>query len=453
MASLWLATAASALAFGALQSAAFDNSRQDNVAVYWGQNSYGATNSDQANWQQTLSHYCEDDSIDAIPLAFVNVFFGTGDVPSLDFANICNAVDDAVFPGTALADCSFLAADIQTCQSKGKIITLSLGGATGAASFSSDEQASAFGDTIWNLFLGGTSDTRPFGAAVLDGIDLDIEGGGTTYFASFVNRIRELSQGASKKYYVTGAPQCQFPDAYMSTVLNAVDFDAVYVQFYNNFCGVINYNNTNAWNFDQWDNWAKTTSTNPDVKIYIGAPASSTAGGGYVDLATLSSIALETRSKYTSFGGIMLWDASQAYANNRFDQGIKNAIRQNGNGGTTSAPITVSTTSASTTTLSISTPSTVTTTTSSAAATTTASAGSCASVSSWVANVAYNGGDQVVYNGHLWTANWWTFGSTPGARSATGRTMECARALRAGGCPGLSLLQSLVGLDGEREMR
>ena len=211
---------------------------------YWGQNSYGATHTDQANWQQTLSHYCQvcrfplplattipnaehisntqDDTIDAIPLAFVNVFSGTGGAPSLDFANICNAVDDTVFPGTALADCSFLASDIQTCQSRGKIVTLSLGGATGAASFSSEAQATAFGDTIWNMFLGGTSDTRPFGAAVLDGIDLDIEGGGTTYFASFVNRIRELSQGASKQYYVTGAPQCPYPDAYMSTCVCVV---------------------------------------------------------------------------------------------------------------------------------------------------------------------------------------------------------------------------------------
>lgn len=48
-------------------------------------------------------------------------------------------------------------------------MTLSLGGATGAASFSSAAQAKVFGDTIWNLFLGGTSDIRPFGDAVLDG--------------------------------------------------------------------------------------------------------------------------------------------------------------------------------------------------------------------------------------------------------------------------------------------
>lgn len=62
------------------------------------------------------------------------------------------------------------------------------------------------------------------------------------------------------------------------------------------------------------DTWAKQTSPNKDVKIYIGAPASSTAAGsGYVDATTLGNIALETRQNYSSFGGIMLWDASQAH--------------------------------------------------------------------------------------------------------------------------------------------
>lgn len=46
---------------------------------------------------------------------------------------------------------------------------MSLGGATGSGSFTSDAQGSAFADTIWNLFLGGSSSTRPFGDAVLDG--------------------------------------------------------------------------------------------------------------------------------------------------------------------------------------------------------------------------------------------------------------------------------------------
>ena len=72
-------------------------------------------------------------------------------------------------PGTALAKCQFLATDIKTCQAKGKIVTISLGGASASGSFSSDAQAVAFADTIWNTFLGGSSSTRPFGDAVLDG--------------------------------------------------------------------------------------------------------------------------------------------------------------------------------------------------------------------------------------------------------------------------------------------
>lgn len=62
-----------------------------------------------------------------------------------------------------------MASDIQTCQSKGKVVTLSLGGGGASVGFQSDSQAEAYADTIWNDFLGGSSSTRPFGSAVLDG--------------------------------------------------------------------------------------------------------------------------------------------------------------------------------------------------------------------------------------------------------------------------------------------
>lgn len=80
------------------------------------------------------------------------------------------------------------------------------------------------------------------------------------------------------------------------------------------------YSNAADWNFGTWDDWAKTKSPNPDVKIYIGAPASTTAAnpGSYVDVDTLGKLAIETRTQYSSFGGIMLWDASVAYSEYRF---------------------------------------------------------------------------------------------------------------------------------------
>ncbi|KAG5646714.1 hypothetical protein DXG03_002396 [Asterophora parasitica] len=326
-------------------ASAFANSRYDNVAVYWGQNSYGASHTDIAHSQKRLSYYCNDDAVDVFPVAFLTTFFGPGGLPSINLANICNPTDNTIFPGTNLADCSFLATDISTCQSKGKIITLSLGGATGAVGFQSDAQATAFAQTIWDLFLGGKSATRPFGNAVLDGVDLDIEGGSNAYYATFVNKIRSLANGARKKYYVTAAPQCVYPDAALGAVLNAASFDAIYDSTITNVAS-----SHTTFNFGIWDHWARTVSPNKNAKVYIGAPASSTAaGGGYQPISTLSNIARDMRKKFPSFGGVMLWDESQAWANDRYDLAIKNALVAAGGTGFTFPACTAPKWSASTT--------------------------------------------------------------------------------------------------------
>ncbi|EIN13628.1 glycoside hydrolase family 18 protein, partial [Punctularia strigosozonata HHB-11173 SS5] len=354
---------------------------------YWGQNSYGAANAaDTANFQKSLAFYCQDNSIDVFPIAFLTSFFSTGNLPSINLANTCNSVNgNTTFPGTNLLDCSGLASDIKTCQAKGKIITLSLGGATGSVGFTGDDQATDFAETIWNLFLGGSSSTRPFGDAVLDGVDLDIEGGSSTGYAAFVTKIRSLASGASKPYYVSAAPQarlnfitcCPYPDASLGSVLNAADFDMVYVQFYNNVCGLQNFNLAQDWDFGIWDNWARTISPNKNVKIFVGAPASSSAAGtGYQAIGTLSNIAVQMRKSFPSFGGVMLWDASQAYANSRYDAAIKSALTAAGGTGFTFP---------------------------------------ACSAPAFVSGTNYQGGSQVSFNGgHLWTAKWWTENDTPG---------------------------------------
>lgn len=362
MHSVFTLSACLLLALGSLPRAiaAFDMTKNNNLAVYWGQ--------DGANGQQPLSHYCQDDTIDTIPLAFLYQFTAEGGMPAIDFANTCSSSGDSVFEGTSLAKCNSMAEDIKTCQQAGKIVTLSLGGATGIVGFSSDSEAQTFADTIWNLFLGGDSPVRPFGDAILDGVDLDIESGSPAHYAAFVNRIRsnagedtsdaakaktrrslsrmvkrkakhgpspsKNSTGAdptsgNKKYYITAAPQCPYPDANIGAALNEAHFDAVYVQFYNNYCG-LNYKS--EFNFATWDKWAKTQSANPDVKVYIGAPASPEAADeGYVSASTLAKYVADAQSKYDSFGGVMLWDADTAYNNNRFDQAAKNALMASSN--------------------------------------------------------------------------------------------------------------------------
>ncbi|KAF5377576.1 hypothetical protein D9615_005149 [Tricholomella constricta] len=270
-----------------------------------------------------MSFYCDDDTIDVIPMAFLYIFRGKGGLPLIDFSNICGLGSGRKFAGSDLTDCSFLESDIRKCQAKGKIVTISLGGATSEVGFSSEAQAEAFGQLLWDMFLGGKGSIRPLGNVALDGIDLDIEKGSSAHYAAMVNKIRSLAKGASKRYYITAAPQCPFPDVYISSALNNAFFDAVYVQFYNNYCGTA----MSEFNFDTWDKWARTQSPNRNIKVYLGAPGSSkAAGNGYVDIQTLSRIAKDAQDRYPSFGGVMLWDADVAYMNNRYDRAIKDTL-------------------------------------------------------------------------------------------------------------------------------
>jgi len=115
-----------------------------------------------------------------------------------------------------------------------------------------------------------------------------------------------------------------FPDGYLGpgagTAFQTTWFDYVWVQFYNNYCGL---DSPSEFNFNSWANWASTISINPNVKIFIGAPASSTAAGsGYVSIATLQSYSTTVMNQYRNYGGIMLWDASAAQLNNNFGNQI-----------------------------------------------------------------------------------------------------------------------------------
>ncbi|KAJ2631474.1 Chitinase 2 [Coemansia sp. RSA 1290] len=285
-----------ALAAFATYASAFDVNSNANYASYYGQNS--------AKNQKSLGEYCRDAIEDVIILAFMNGF------PNilLNFASAC----ETTFEGSTLLSCPTMAKDIQYCQLQGKAVILSMGGASGAYGFTSDSEATSFADTMWNTFFKGSTDQRPFGDAVLDGVDLDIEGGGSTGYPAFIKQLRtHYASDSSKSYYITSAPQCPFPDAYLGPTLDNAWFDMVYVQFYNNYCGLNAY--PNAFNFGDWDNWAKTKSVNKDVKIYIGAPGSpSAASSGYVDGAALKAIYDDISSNYSSLGGIMTWDISQS---------------------------------------------------------------------------------------------------------------------------------------------
>ncbi|KAK9375521.1 uncharacterized protein V1513DRAFT_442231 [Lipomyces chichibuensis] len=290
----------------------FDTSSNTNMVMYWGQNSYG-----QVGSQLDLASYCQDSTNDIIVIAFLSIFFDSSSgLPEVNFAGSC---DGGYFDGTNLLQCPQIAEDIVACQANGKKVFLSLGGASGSYGFDSESQAETFAATLWELFGGGSSSTRPFGDAVVDGFDLDIEGGSSAGYAAFVTAMRSYyADYPDKDMYISCAPQCPIPDSFLNDAMVNSYFDFYFVQFFNNYCGIDQWSGTEStnFNFGSWDSFAKTASYNTDVKVYLGVAASSTAAGtGYVTIDTLNEAAAQLMSTYSSFGGIMMWDASQAYNN------------------------------------------------------------------------------------------------------------------------------------------
>jgi len=125
-------------------------------------------------------------------------------LPALNFAYHC----ETYFPDhPTLLNCPKIGEDIKYCQSKGKTVILSLGGASGTYGFTSDAQAVTFAGTIWDMFLGGNSTAlpKPFGEGViLDGVDLDIEGGTNVGYAAFVNELRKYFTRDPSRTYIIG---------------------------------------------------------------------------------------------------------------------------------------------------------------------------------------------------------------------------------------------------------
>ncbi|TGO31729.1 hypothetical protein BHYA_0423g00040 [Botrytis hyacinthi] len=296
-----------------------------------------------------------------IPLAFLSSI----NTPVLNFANQGDPC--TVISGSTLFYCSELEADITTCQETyGKTILLSVGGATYTeGGFTSTQAATTAANNLWSWFGPDISgDIRPFGAAVIDGFDFDFEST-VSNMPAFGNQLRSLMDtDKNKTWLLSAAPQCPYPDAADGPMLDGtVSFDIVWVQFYNNYCGVQSFvpgvSTQNNFNFDTWDNWAKTVSLNPNVKVMLGIPSNTGAGAGYTSGAALASVIAYSKS-FSSFGGVMMWDMSQLYAN----AGFLDAVNMDLGKPAVTVPVTTSTiTSTSTSKTSITSTTTSATTT------------------------------------------------------------------------------------------
>ncbi|KAM0929449.1 hypothetical protein ACQ4PT_001529 [Festuca glaucescens] len=266
----------------AVAAAQFLRAEAGGISIYWGQN----------GGEGTLAETCATGNYKFVNIAFLSAF-GNGLSPVINLAGHCDPTNNG---------CASQSSDIKACQSSGVKVMLSIGGGAGDYYLNSSQDAKNVATYLWNNFLGGKSSSRPLGDAVLDGIDFDIEGGTPLHWDDLARYLKGYSN-SGRRVYLTAAPQCPFPDAWVGGALNTGLFDYVWVQFYNNAPCQYSSGSTSGL-ADSWKQWL----TIPAKKIFLGLPASpQAAGSGFIPADDLKSDVLPLIKSAGKYGGIMLW--------------------------------------------------------------------------------------------------------------------------------------------------
>ncbi|KAG0135855.1 glycoside hydrolase superfamily [Tuber indicum] len=283
------------------------NSKAGKTVAYFGQSQSQSTDS--------LAKFCADTSVDIIVLAFVNVIKGRRGLPGLNLSGYCwDPID-----GTDLHRCPEFGTAIKDCQARGKLVLMSLQGASGMQTLADDAAACEYADNLWRLFGEGTGleSMRPFGDARVDGFDIDNENNNSNGWPKFISELRNKFTSASKKYYISAAPQCMRPDKSIGNAVYLVDY--LFIQFYNNYCATTGL-------VSCFNNWSEDIAANgiAGAKIFAGFLGALDKGKGYASHSEMIGYVSQIRSK-SNFGGVSVWDAT--CANNNVDAGGRTFLK------------------------------------------------------------------------------------------------------------------------------
>ncbi|OAQ97224.1 hypothetical protein LLEC1_02988 [Akanthomyces lecanii] len=251
------------------------------------------------------TYYSQSAAVDIVVLSFLHQY-GNGN------KNASGTIGQSCYtaPSDEWQNSDDLSKAIDTCKSNSVKVIVSLGGAAGLYSLSSQDEAEVIGQNLreayGNLNRANGSVPRPFGKHF-----------GNQFYPAMIAKLRgNFASDASNQHYITDAPQCPIPEPNMNEIITQPQFDYIWVQFYNSpSCAV-----DGTINFDDWKkSIANTPSSN--AKIFIGVPAlpleaTGTQSGAryYLEPAELASLVGEHKSD-AAFGGVMMWAAAFSDAN------------------------------------------------------------------------------------------------------------------------------------------
>jgi chitinase len=315
-------------------------------------------------------------------------------------------------------------ADIATLHSQGRKVIISVGGQNGAISLPDATAAANFATSVYALMQG-------YG---FDGVDIDLEN--APNLANMTSALRQLAQKAGSNLVLTMAPETLYVQpggSYLALIDQVKDLiTVVNTQYYNS--GSMLGRDGRVYSPGTVDFQTALADILLDGhlradQVGLGLPASpSGASSGYVSPSVVNNAldclatgtncgSYKPAARYPTIRGAMTWsinwDAANGYQFANTVGGHLGSLP--GGTGSTTPPTGNPTTPSATTPPTTVPPTTVPPTTSPPA---TNPPTSCAGASAWNATTPYTGGTVVSYNGHTWTAKWWTQGDIPGNNGA-----------------------------------
>lgn len=269
-------------------------SRTGGIAIYWGKG-------DSAS-EGNLTAVCNTGKYSHIMLTSLTQF-GQGRTPKLSLGGHCDP---------ASGGCAPLGAEVRSCQARGVKVLLSIGGGgAGHYGLSSSDDAQQVAQYLWDNFLGGQSRSRPLGDAVLDGVDfVIIEGRNPSLYGQLARAMKDRGRQGGREVYLSAAPECSYPDAYLGPAIDTGIFDFVWVQFFDN--PGCQYEEGDVSKLR--DAWVKQWANVSAGQVFLALLAADVkAIGGYIPPEVLISQVLPIVKASPKYGGVLLW--SKQFAN------------------------------------------------------------------------------------------------------------------------------------------